>query len=198
MVETPDSEREDVTAKDVSGAERASKVQAWFVREILPLEAVLMQFLSRATRSKADVEDLRQSVYMRVCVSAYKEFPDPARPFLFAVARNLLIDQVRHEQVVPIDVIENLEILDVAIDERTPDRTLIAREELRNLQSALEKLPERERVVVTMRKLDGLSTAEIAARTGIPERTVRRALNDGFRALADALLREAPDMRRTS
>jgi len=198
MVETPNSERENVAAKDSSGAERASEVRAWFVREVLPLEAVLVQFLSRAARNKADVEDLRQSVYMRVCAAAHKEFPDHARTYVFGVARNLLIDQVRHEQVVPIDVIENLEILDNAIDERTPDRAVIAREDLRKLQAALDKLPERERNVVTMRKLDGLSVTEIAARTGVPERTVRRALNDGFRALADAMLQEVPDMRRIS
>ena len=79
MVETPNCDREELTAKDSSGAERVSEVRAWFVREVLPLEAVLIQFLSRAARNKADVEDLRQSVYMRVCAAAYREFPDHTR-----------------------------------------------------------------------------------------------------------------------
>ena len=198
MVETPDTDRGDVTANDSSGAARTSEVEAWFIREVLPLEAVLIQFLSRSGRGKADVEDLRQDVYMRVCASAYKEIPNPTRPLVFAIARNLLIDQVRHEQIVPIDVIENLDVLNVAIDERTPDRAVIAREELRKLQGALEKLPERQRTVIVMQKIDGLSTREIGDRTGIPERTVRRSLNEGFRALAEAMLREPVDIRRIS
>jgi RNA polymerase sigma-70 factor (ECF subfamily) len=197
MIETPNTDCRDVTASDSSGAERALEVEAWFVREVLPLEAVLIQFLSRSGRSKADIEDLRQDVYMRVCAAAFKEIPDPARPFVFTIARNLLIDRLRHEQVVPIDVVENLDVLNVAIEERTPDRAVIAREELRKLQAALERLPERERAIVTMQKIDGLSTREIAERTGMPERTVRWSLNTGFRALAELMLREPVDIRRT-
>jgi RNA polymerase sigma-70 factor (ECF subfamily) len=197
MIETPNTDCRDVTASDSSGAERALEVEAWFVREVLPLEAVLIQFLSRSGRSKAVIEDLRQDVYMRVCAAAFKEIPDPARPFVFTIARNLLIDRLRHEQVVPIDVVENLDVLNVAIEERTPDRAVIAREELRKLQAALERLPERERAIVTMQKIDGLSTREIAERTGMPERTVRWSLNTGFRALAELMLREPVDIRRT-
>ena len=77
MVETPDTNCRDVAANDSSGAERSLEVEAWFVREVLPLEAVLIQFLSRSGRSKADVEDLRQDVYMRVCAAAYREIPNP-------------------------------------------------------------------------------------------------------------------------
>jgi len=198
MVEKPSTDCRNVTANDSGGAERALEVEAWFVREVLPLEAVLIQFLSRSGRSKADVEDLRQDVYMRVCAAATKEIPNPARPLVFTIARNLLIDRVRHEQVVPIDVVENLDVLNVAIDERTPDRAVIAREELRKFQAALEKLPERERTVISMQKIEGLSTREIAERTGIPERTVRWSLNEGFRTLAELMLREPADTRRVS
>jgi RNA polymerase sigma-70 factor (ECF subfamily) len=198
MVEKPSTDCRNVTANDSGGAARALEVEAWFVREVLPLEAVLIQFLSRSGRSKADVEDLRQDVYMRVCAAATREIPNPARPLVFTIARNLLIDRLRHEQVVPIDVVENLDVLNVAIDERTPDRAVIAREELRKFQAALEKLPERERTIISMQKIEGLSTREIAERTGIPERTVRWSLNEGFRALAELMLREPADIRRVS
>ena len=52
----------------------------------------------------------------------------------------------------------------MAIDEPGPDRTVIAREELRRLQAALDKLPERYRQPFLMKKIDGLSTREIALR----------------------------------
>jgi len=198
MVETPNTDRGDVTASDSSGAVRTSEVEAWFVREVLPLEAVLIQFLSRSGRSKADIEDIRQDVYMRVCAAAYKEIPNPTKPLVFAIARNLLIDHVRHEQVIPIDAIENLDVLGVAIDEPGPDRVVIAREELRRLQNALDVLPERVRTAVIMQKIDGLSVREIADRTKASERTVERSLNEGVRTLADLLLREPADPRRSS
>ena len=47
-------------------------------------------------------------------------------------------------------------------------------------------------------KRQGFTLNEIAERTGIPERTVRWSLNEGFRALAELMLREPVDIRRVS
>jgi len=198
MVETPDAGRADAVVTDSRGAIRTAEVKAWFIREVLPLESALIQFLRRSGRSKADVEDLCQGVYMRVCAAAYNEIPSPTRPLVFAVARNLLIDRVRQEQIVPIEAIENLDALNVAIEEPSPDRVVIAREELRRLQSALNKLPERTRTTLVMHKIDGLSVREIAKRMGTSERTVERSLTEGVRALAEIMLRETPNTGRTS
>jgi len=164
-----------------------SDVRAWFVREVLPLEAVLMQFLRRSARDYADAEDLRQEVYMRVCEAAQAEIPRAARPFVFTVARNLLIDRARREPVVSIEAVADLEVLNVAIDEPGPDRSVAARDELRRLQNALQGLPPRSRSAVVMRKVDGLSRREIAQRLGVTEKTVERHLTIGLRALADAI-----------
>ena len=56
-----------------------------------------MQFLRHNWRNKADIADLRQEVYVRVYEAARKQIPDPAKPFVFTTARNLLIDRVRRE-----------------------------------------------------------------------------------------------------
>lgn len=180
------------------GLARMDRLKAWFVEEVLPLEAVLIQFLSRGGRSRADVEDLRQELYTKVCAAARNELPHPTRPFVFTIARNLLIDRIRHEQVVAFDTVENLEDLNIAIDEPAPDRVVIARQELRRLQLSLDKLPERFRTAIVMRKVDGLSLREIAQRTGVAEKTVEKHLTEGMRALAHILYREAFDLGRPS
>jgi RNA polymerase sigma factor (sigma-70 family) len=173
-----------------------AEVRAWFVRDVLPLEATLMQFLRRSARNYADAEDLRQEVYMRVCESAQNEIPRSARSFVFTVARNLLIDRARREPIVSIEAVADLEVLNVAIDEPGPDRNAIARDELRRLQAALESLPLRSRSVVLMRKVDGLSRREIATRMGIAEKTVERHLTVGLRALADVFFSEPSNTAR--
>ena len=170
----------------------ASEVQAWFVREVLPLEAALMQFLRRRRRNTADVDDLRHDIYVRVCEAAQKEIPRPARPFVFAVARNLMIDHARRDQVVPIDAVADVDVLNVPADLPGPESSAIAREELRALQEALDHLPPRCREAIVMRKIDGLPRHEIALRMGIAEKTVRRHIGDGMCALADALYRGRP------
>ena len=135
---------------------------------------------------------------MRVCASAFKEIPSPTRPLVFTVARNLLIDRARREHVIPIEAIENLDMLNIAIDTPSADRVVMAREELRTLRDALERLPDRVRAAVTMHKIDGLTVREIAERIGVTERTTERYLSEGFRVLAEAVLREPLDPRRSS
>src|ERR1700684_2038562 len=101
MAETPESERKN--AGETPANLLAAEVEAWFVHEVLPLEAALMQFLEHNWRNRNDIADLRQDVYERVCDAAHKEIPASAKAFVFRVARNLLIDRVRKEHVVPIE-----------------------------------------------------------------------------------------------
>lgn len=168
----------------------APEVVAWFVREVLPLEAILMHFLRHNWRGAGDIEDLRQEVYVRVCEAAQKQLPEQAKPFVLMTARNLLIDRVRREQVVPIEAVADLEALGLAMDAPGPERTLIARDELRAVQAALEKLPPRCREAVVLGKIEGLTGREIARRMGIAEGTVSEHLANGISILADLLLGE--------
>ena len=144
-----------------------------------------MQFFHRSLRNRADADDLCQDVYVRVCEAAQKEFPRPAGPFVFAVARNLLINRVRRDQIVSIEAVADLDTLGISVDEPGPDRSVMARQELRRLQSALDQLPRRCREAVVLRKLEGLSYREISARMGISEDTVSEYLTNGMYALAD-------------
>lgn len=196
MADIPKTGRDSADLRPSGVGATVPALQEWFVREVLPLEAMLTQFLRRSGRSKSDIDDLIQDVYVRVCEAAAKEIPDPAKPFVFTVARNLLIDRLRREHVVPIETEEDLDALNVAIDAPGPDQALIAREELRRVQAALDQLPRRAREAVILRKVEGLSWKEIGQRMGIAERTVNRHLTDAMHALADTLYGDPPDVRR--
>jgi len=196
MADIPKTGRDSADLRPSGVGATVPALQEWFVREVLPLEAMLTQFLRRSGRSKSDIDDLIQDVYVRVCEAAAKEIPDPAKPFVFTVARNLLIDRLRREHVVPIETVEDLDALNIAIDAPGPDQALIAREELRRVQAALDQLPRRAREAVILRKVEGLSWKEIGQRMGIAERTVNRHLTDAMHALADTLYGDPPDVRR--
>ncbi len=176
--------------RSMGEAMSAAGLNAWFVREVLPLEAALMQYFRRSTASRNDAEDLCQDVFVRVYEAARRQIPDPVRPFVFTAARNLLINRARRDSVVSIEAVADLDALDIALDEPGPDRNTMAREELRNLQAALDRLPPRCREAVILRKIEGLSHREIAARMGISEKTVDRHICDGVTVLSDILFGE--------
>ncbi|HVP85378.1 MAG TPA: RNA polymerase sigma factor [Rhizomicrobium sp.] len=175
----------------------AADLKQWFVREVLPLEALLMHFLHQNWRNKTEIEDLRQDVYAQVLEAAKAGIPEKPKAFVITTARNLLIDRIRHNQVVPIDAVNDLDELNIAIDQPGPDRSVIARDVLRRLQAAIDLLPPRAREAVLLRRVEGLSRREIAERMGVSENTVSDHITAGMRALADIYLGEAAELRRT-
>jgi RNA polymerase sigma factor (sigma-70 family) len=165
-------------------------LDAWFVREVLPMEAALMDYLRRNWRNPSDIADLRQEIYVRACEAAAQALPRQTRPFLFCIARNLLIDKVRRAAIVSFDDIADFEGSLVNTGETSPERIVIAREEIRRLRAALDRLPPRCREIVTMRKVEGISQREVASRLGIAQGTVEKQVAKGMRTLADLLFGE--------
>lgn len=190
MIETPESGRDDAGLQSAGASMTVSDVDLWFVREVLPLESALMQYLRRNCRNKAEIPDLVQDVYVQVYEAAQIALPERPKAFVLATARNLLINRVRRDQIVRIEAVADLEAVSVALDEPSPERAVIARDMLRRLQSALDQLPARCRQAVVMKKVEGLPAREIASRMGISENTVNRHLTEGMLMLADCLYGE--------
>ncbi len=147
-----------------------------------------MHFLRQARRNQGDAKDLCQEIYIRVYEAARKEIPHPVKPYLFTVARNLLVDHARRDQIISIESMADLDALGIAFDEPAPDRTIMARQELLRLEAALEHLPPRYRDAIKLSRIEGLSRSEIAQRMGVSENTVSNYLADGVVELANILL----------
>ena len=162
-------------------------LDSWFVQEVLPLEPMLTGFLRRHCREADDIVDLRQDVYVRVYEAAEAGLPAMPKAFVFAVARNLLIDRARHQQVTAIVALAPSGELPDHIDELHPERLAIGRQAVAHLEQAFARLPARCREVVNLRKFAGLSQRDVAARMGISEGTVEKQIAKGMRFLAAAL-----------
>lgn len=188
MSETPETNRDGVKPQPTGADIGTSELKAWFIREVLPLEAILTQFLRHNWRDQSDIEDLLHDVYARVYDAARRQLPDQAKAFVFTTARNLLSNRIRERAVIPIEAVSDLDALNVAIDTPGPERSTIARDELRHANVAIDKLPPRGREVVMMRRVEGLSRSEIAVRMGISEEAVSVHLSRAMDALAAILL----------
>lgn len=162
-------------------------LEAWFQREILPHEAALMRYLGREWRRGHDLQDVRHDIYVRVLETAMRQRPTHPRGLLFSIARNLLIDRIRRERVVSIELMEDVDSLNVLVNDITPERELSGSRRLQWLAEAFDRLPQRCREVVWMRRIEDLPQKEIASRLGIAESTVEKHLVRGIAALAAEL-----------
>lgn len=170
-------------------------IDDWFVSCVLPLEGDLNDYLRRSWNDRSEIADLRQEVYVRIYAKAKSQLPDNVRKFLFTVARNLMIDKLRRNRIVPIDLMFDMSLLHLVSDEVGAHRTLSSRQELARLRAAVEKLPPRCREVFILRKIEEFSQKEAAEKMGISEATVEKQIGKAMRFLAQYFWNysEAPD-----
>jgi RNA polymerase sigma-70 factor (ECF subfamily) len=162
-----------------------SEQARWFSEEVQPHEASLRSYLRHSLGSLSDVDDLMQECYARLLRERDRGVVRSNRAFLFAVARNAVRDLMRRRAVAtPIGITETT-ALSVLEEDPNVVEFVSRREELALLTDAIRALPERCRHVFLLRKIQGISQKEIAARLGITENTVETLVAKGARRCAD-------------
>jgi len=172
-------------------------LNSWFAREILVHEGALMRYLLRRWFAREEIHDLRQEIYVRVYEAASKARPTMPKSFMFTTARHLMTDRLRRGRVVSIEAVGDIDALNVMVDEITPDRRMDAHQELKRLADAFDRLPDRCREVVWLRRVEELSQKEVAARMGISEKTVEKQIAKGARLIADYFYGDLHALRPT-
>lgn len=145
----------------------------WFKAEVHPHDAQLKAFLRGRYPSVRDVDDVVQESYLRIWKARSLHQIASAKAFLFRIARNLALTQVRRAQISPVDegrVLADLSVLDSSPS--APD-VLVARDTLELLAEALAACSPRTREVLYFR-LRGLTQRETAEQMGISERVVEK------------------------
>jgi len=166
-----------------------TKNEERYLVQALEFESVLRACLYRYARNASDVEELLQETYARLLTAGASNEPEvrSVRAFSLTVARNVAFDWLRHKQVVPIELVADMEAMDILDEREQVDAIVNSHQELMMLVKAVQQLPERCRQVFTLRKVYGYSQKEIAARMNISENTVEQQLIKAARHCAQAL-----------
>ncbi|WP_162849024.1 RNA polymerase sigma factor [Sphingobium amiense] len=154
------------------------------------LRPALTRFFMRSVKNHADVEDLVQEVFLRIVRRGSFDTYAGFASYALQAAASALKDRNRRRVV-------RLFAQHVSFDPEVHggelpglERELLSRDELRSTSVALAQLPERTRSVFSLRRLDGLSFAEISQRLGISvsaaEKHMLRATRHLMAATRDA------------
>ena len=134
-------------------------------------------------RDRERAEDAVQEMFAAVWRSAgsYKPERGPAAPWLYAIARNAIVDRLRSRDAVP------MEVPDMTSDELGPAERAESSFVSWRVHRALETLSDREREVIELAYWSGLSQSEVASFLDIPLGTVKTRTRSALAHLADVL-----------
>jgi RNA polymerase sigma-70 factor (ECF subfamily) len=148
-------------------------------RFVRPVFALALRRLGDRGRAEDATQETFTSVWRSA--SSYRAERGPGAPWLYAVARNAIVDRTRARSEPP------AEAPDDASSEPGPpeqaERSWLAW----RVHRALEDLPEHERPLLELAYWSGLSQSEIADFLNIPLGTVKTRTRSALGRLADAL-----------
>jgi len=151
----------------------------WLGRFFDARHAILIRFALRLSHDRDEAFDLVQEAFVRA-LHGIRRVPagdEAATAWMYRVITNLARDRYRRKKV------RELAALLLGRRTKTPDpaNAIVSAQSVR---TALATLPPRQRAVIALCELEGLSTRETAAALGIREATVRWHLKQARARLA--------------
>lgn len=131
----------------------------------------LFHFVRQGNMGWDTADDIVQDTFVRVVATPALPEQKFAQSYLYRTARNLVIDHHRRERIVRFapdgdDIIKTL-----ADDRPSLEQVIWSRQELRHLQTAINNLPKKLRIVFILARIEGDTYAEIGRKLNIPTQT---------------------------
>jgi RNA polymerase sigma-70 factor (ECF subfamily) len=153
--------------------------EALYQRYSRPVFGLALRRLGDRGRAEEAVQETFASVWR--AAGSYRPERGPGAPWLYAVARNAIVDNGRARREPPVEGVDEKADVDTPA-ERAESGWVAWR-----VHAALGDLPDSERVVLELAYWGERSQSEIAEFLGIPLGTVKTRTRTGLARLADML-----------
>jgi RNA polymerase sigma-70 factor (ECF subfamily) len=161
---------------------------AAFEQIVLRYERRVLTLAIRLLGTLDDAQDAAQEIFLRAFKYIHRlDVGKPVEPWLIGITVNVCRDIGRKRVLRRVTFCEaTTESLSADLSP-DPHSGLETEQQRVLLRKALSTLPEKERMALLLRDVEGLSTAEVAAALGSSETTVRSQISRGRLRLKDAI-----------
>lgn len=121
-------------------------------------------------------EDVVQEAYIKLWNNCSKVVFDKAKSFLFTVARNIFLNDVAHKKIVLQHQLDSTPKVSI----ETPQFLLEEQEFMLKLKSAIADLPEKQREVFLLSRIDKKKYSEISEIVGISVKAVEKRMSQAL------------------
>jgi RNA polymerase sigma factor (sigma-70 family) len=167
----------------------------WVSTHAIPQEQKVRAALRRLGVGDSDIDDLIQDAYCRL--ATLRSVDDIERPgaYFMQIVKNAWRDSLRHSKIVRLEAFTENTALIVEDEASSLEATVFAREELGLVEKLMAALPERCRMIFTMKRVEGVSQREIARRLGVSENVVENDVQRALRVLQRELRQVEEEVR---
>jgi len=128
-------------------------------------------------------EDIAQECFVKVWENREKVKPESAKSYLYTIANNLTINQLKRQKV----ILKFLSRRSKLEHNENPQFGMELEEFSQHLQDAVTSLSEKQRIVFLMNRIDSLTYAEIANRLGISVKAVEKRMTGALMSLRETI-----------
>lgn len=139
--------------------------------------------LRRYGKGPPDPEDVAQATFERISTLKGLEKLRNPHGFLLTVAGRIFIDETRRRAVSDKYIDGLLNIQGMSVEEITPERVYIAREDFKKILNDLQEFNPKLREVVLRHRVLGQNYDEISQATGLSPATISRYLKAAMTAV---------------
>lgn len=149
----------------------------------LPLENGFYRVALYMLEDAADAADAVQDLYIRLWTSRDKlDSIRQPKAYGLTMLKNICLDRLRHENVAKS---EPLNVVEFRLGD--DDSVLAARETIKAVEKAMNRLPDNQRKVMQMRVFEDMEYEDIASATGLAEGSLRVMLSAARKTLRKLL-----------
>ncbi|MBP2830625.1 RNA polymerase sigma factor [Aquimarina sp. U1-2] len=143
----------------------------------------LYNFLYYKFGESCNPDDKMQEAFIKLLDNCKKVTPSKAKGFLFSVAKNMMLNEIKHQKV----VLRFKEIKPKNYTNESPEFILEEKEFFQKYQHALSKLTEDQRVAFLLNKAEGKKHVEIAEMLGVTKKAVENRIYTAYRKLKEEI-----------
>jgi RNA polymerase sigma-70 factor (ECF subfamily) len=143
----------------------------------------LHNFLYYKYGARFNPDDKAQEAFIKLWNNCKKVSIDKAKSFLFTVANNMMLNDIKHHKV----VLKYQEVKPKHYTNETPEFILEKEEYLKQYEQVLGSLKDEQRVAFLLNKVEGKRHAEIADMLGVTKKVVEYRIYTAFKILKEQL-----------
>ena len=136
----------------------------------------IRRFLFYKTQDIDKSEDILQDVFIKLWENCNKVDPNKVKSYIYSIANNMFLNDIKHQKVVQNYRKHNGN----DSTNESPEFIMLEKEFMEKLESTIDNLPEKQREVFLMNRIEKMKYKEIALHLDISVKAVEKRMHQAL------------------